>query len=109
MPKVYLDLDARVLSRLRAAANREGVVLDDIANRLLGGALRTPMSTANATKARAQPTRYEYEEPDAGVDDENHNTHEHHDCHEATHGRYLDNGGVSEPGEPLEPVHSPEH
>jgi hypothetical protein len=66
VPRVPLDLDPRVLSKLRAAANREGVNLDDAANRLLGNALRTPLSTGSLqalTKARPIAQSYEYEGP----------------------------------------------
>jgi hypothetical protein len=71
MPRVPLNLDPRVLAKLRAAANREGVSIDDAANRLLGNALRTPLITAFSTGSLQTPTRlrpvaqsYEYEDED---------------------------------------------
>ncbi len=66
MPKVPLDLDPRVLAKLRAAANREGVTIDDAANRLLGNALRTPLSTGSLqTSMRARPVAQSYEYEDS--------------------------------------------
>jgi hypothetical protein len=67
MPKIPLNLDPRVLSKLRAVANREGVSLDDAANRLLGNALRLPLSTdSSSVSARTRPAAqsYEYDNPD---------------------------------------------
>jgi hypothetical protein len=66
MPRVPLNLDPRVLAKLRAAANREGVSVDDAANRLLGYALRTPLSTGSPqlpTRSRPVAQSYDYEDP----------------------------------------------
>jgi hypothetical protein len=64
-----------VLAKLRAAANREGVSIDDAANRLLGNALRTPLSTGSSQasgRTRPIPQAYEYEETVLGSgEDEN--------------------------------------
>jgi hypothetical protein len=73
MPRVPLDLDPRVLAKLRAAANRDGVTIDDAANRLLGNALRTPRSTGSLqTPMRTRPITqsYEYEDFDDASEDQ---------------------------------------
>jgi hypothetical protein len=72
MPRVPLDLDPQVLAKLRAAANREGITIDDAANRLLGNALRTPRSTGSLqTTIRTRPIAqsYEYEDSDEASED----------------------------------------
>jgi hypothetical protein len=74
MPRVPLNLDPRVLAKLRAAANREGLSLDDAANRLLGNALRTPLSTGSLqppTRSRPVAQSYAYDNPD-----DTHDTHQ---------------------------------
>jgi hypothetical protein len=71
MPRVPLNLDPRVLAKLRAAANREGLSIDDAANRLLGNALRTPLSTGSLqpqTRSRPVAQSYEYEDPSDNPD-----------------------------------------
>jgi hypothetical protein len=70
MPKIPLNLDPRVLAKLRAVANSEGVSIDDAANRLLGNALRTPRSTGSLqSPARDRPVTQSYEYGDE-CDDE---------------------------------------
>ena len=42
MTRVSFDIDPRVLSKLRALANRRGVTVDTVVSELLGAAIRTP-------------------------------------------------------------------
>jgi hypothetical protein len=65
MPKIPINLDPTVLAKLRATANREGITIDEAANRLRGNALRTPLSTGSlhpGPQARPIAQSYDYDD-----------------------------------------------
>jgi hypothetical protein len=99
MPRVPLDLDPRVLAKLRAAANREGVTIDDAANRLLGNALRTPLSTGSlqtSTRTRPVAQSYEYDDSEGPEDSEDQHDLDHHDDQDDL-GRLVETKNTSGP------------
>lgn len=49
MTRIALDLDPRILTKLRALANRRGVTIDVIADELLAAGLRTPSGRKPST------------------------------------------------------------
>ncbi len=55
MTRVSFDIDPRVLSKLRALANRRGVTVDIIVSELLGAAIRTPGVGPRRSNENPQP------------------------------------------------------
>jgi hypothetical protein len=54
MTRVSLDLDPRILTRLRAIANRRGVTVDVVAGELLGAAIRSPAARSGPPTTRVR-------------------------------------------------------
>ena len=57
MTRVSFDIDPRVLSKLRALANRRGVTVDTVVSELLGAAIRTPGVGRRRSTEDPQPDR----------------------------------------------------
>ena len=75
MARVLIDLDPRLLSQLRALANRRGFTVDQVLNEVLRGALpgarrnAAPASAQQPPAARPTPVSYEYDDDEPSESD----------------------------------------
>jgi hypothetical protein len=66
----------------RWGPQHQGVTIDDAANRLLGNALRTPLSTGSlqtTTRTRPVAQSYEYDDSDSSEDSQGQDDHDNQD------------------------------